>query len=186
MECLYFRRAPPTCQTARFAGNIRVGLCRRPHAPCTPPCIGLPLPRARQDCLALQFRNHARFGIAGQTDRELSFDIRYGTPLQARSKCGCRSSSSGPTRASDAVNEVFGDLRQIVVHNVRDSIYVDPSGGEVGGYQNAIRAGLKAAKSLAALTLAAVPMNGSGLDATVGQPSSQPLRSVLCPGEHEK
>ena len=83
--------------------------------------------------MALHFRNLAGFGIAGQTDRELSFDVRYGTPLQARSECGGRSPSSGPTRAPDAVNEVFGDLRQIVVHHVRDPIYVDASGGDVGG-----------------------------------------------------
>jgi hypothetical protein len=45
---------------------------------------------------------------------------------------------------------------------------------------------LEAAKSLVALVLAAVAMNGSGLDSPVGQPSSQPLRAVLCPGEYEK
>ena len=136
--------------------------------------------------MALHFCNLACFAIASQTDRELSFDVRYGTPFQARSERGCRPPSSGPTCAPDSVNEIFGDLRQIVVHHVRDPIYVEASGRDVGGYQNAIRASLKAAKSLVALTLAAVPMNGSGLDATVGQPSSQPLRSVLRPGEHEK
>ena len=49
-----------------------------------------------------------------------------------------------------------------------------------------IRAGLEAAKSLVALVLAAVAMNGGGLYSPVGQLSSQPLRAVLCPGEYEK
>jgi hypothetical protein len=136
--------------------------------------------------MALRFRNLAGFGITGQTNRELSFNVRYGTPLQARSERGGRSPSSGATRAPDAVNEIFGDLGQIVVHHVRDAIYVDAAGGDVGCHQNAIRASLKAAKSLDALVPAAVAMNGSGLDSPVGQPSSQPLRAMLCPGEYEK
>ena len=68
------------------------------------------------------FRHLARFGISGETDRQLSFDVSYAAPLQARSEGGCRSPSSGPTRAPDAANEVFGDLRQIAVHDVLDPI----------------------------------------------------------------
>jgi len=84
------------------------------------------------------------------------------------------------------MNEVFDHLGQIVVHHVRDPIYVDTSGGDVGSYQNAVKASLKTAKSLVALVLAAVAMNGSGLDSSVSQPSSQPLRTVFCPREYEK
>jgi hypothetical protein len=68
---------------------------------------------------------------------------------------------------------------KIVVHHVRDPIYVDASRGDARSCQNAIRARLEAAKSLVALVLAAVAMNSSGLDSPVGQPSSQPLRPVF-------
>ena len=118
--------------------------------------------------MALPFRNLAGFGISGQTDRELSFDVRHDTPVQARSERGGRPPSSSPACAPNAVNEIFSDLRQIVVDHVRDPVYVDASGRDVGGHQNAIRASLKAAKSLVALVLGAVAMNGSGLYSSVG------------------
>jgi len=84
------------------------------------------------------------------------------------------------------VNKIFGDLGQIVVHDVRDAIYVDAAGGDVGGDENAIGAGLKTAKSLVALVLAAIAMNGGRLDSLTGQPARQPVRAVLGPGEYEK
>jgi hypothetical protein len=67
---------------------------------------------------------------------------------------------SGAAGASDAVDEVFWLLREIVVHDVGDVIDVNAAGGYVGGDQDAVDAVFKTLQRFIALALGAVPVDG--------------------------
>ena len=88
--------------------------------------------------------------------------------------------------AADAMDEVFGHLRQVVIHHVRDALHVDAAGGHVGGHQDAIVAVLKALERLVALILAAVAVDGGGLRAAERELLRQPVGAVLGAGEDQE
>jgi hypothetical protein len=98
-----------------------------------------------------------------------SFDLRYFRALGARGKSGGGSGGAGASGAANAVNEVLRDLREIVVHHVSDAFHVNAARGDIGGHQYPIIAVLKAAQRLGALALAAVAVDGRGLQTLARQ-----------------
>jgi hypothetical protein len=69
---------------------------------------------------------------------------------------------------------------------VRDTVDVNTAGGNVGCDQHPASAVLESAKSLIALALTAVAVNGRRLNSMVGKPSSQPIGAVPGPGEYQE
>jgi hypothetical protein len=76
------------------------------------------------------------------------------------------------------VDEIFRHLRQVVVHYVRDAVYMDATGGHVGRYQHAIVAFAESLQRLVPLALAAVAVNRPGFH-TLGA-SSWHVRVAPC------
>src|SRR5690348_4505751 len=95
-----------------------------------------------------------------------SLDVRNVRALGARGESGRRAVSACAPRAANAVNEILGGLRKIVIHDVRDPFDVNPAGCDVGRHQNPIVSVLEPAQRLAALVLAAVAVDCRGLYAT--------------------
>ena len=62
------------------------------------------------------------------------------------------------------MDEIFRNLRQVEVHDVRDAVDVDSSCGNIRGDQHTITPLLKTTKSLIALTLSAIAVNTGGFD----------------------
>jgi hypothetical protein len=104
------------------------------------------------------------FLIADRMDGKRSLDVRHGAAFGARPESRGRSASAGAAGASYSVDEVFRNLRKIVIYDVRDSIDVDAAGSYIGCDQYALVALLESAESLIALVLAAVSVNGGRLD----------------------
>ena len=51
---------------------------------------------------------------------------------------------AGPSGSADAVDIVFGDMGQLVVDDVGQLIDIEAAGRDIGGHQDADRAGLEA------------------------------------------
>ena len=101
-------------------------------------------PQAQAEAV-FQARRGRRWRIdtsAGYSAPARSFDI---AALALRAEGGRGAAGAGASGSSDAMDEVFGNLRQIVVHHVRDAFDVNAARGDVGGDQNAIVAFLEAA-----------------------------------------
>jgi hypothetical protein len=92
---------------------------------------------------------------------------------------------TGACRSADAVNIVFGNVRQLEVDDVRYAFHIDPSRGNVGGDEDPAAAGAKAGECALALGLRLVSVNGDRLDTGRAQMSHDPVRTMLCAGEHE-
>ena len=84
------------------------------------------------------------------------------------------------------MDEVFGNLRQIVIHDVRDAVDVNAAGGYVGGDQHAVIALLESGQGLVALALGAVAMDARGVDAFARQLFRQAVGSMLGAGENQE
>ena len=67
---------------------------------------------------------------------------------------------AGAAGAADAVDVVFGGVRQFVVDDVRQVVDVEAARGDVGGDQHAHRAGLEGFERFGALLLALVAVDG--------------------------
>jgi len=131
-------------------------------------------------------RNLSGIIAADEAHCERSFDMCNGAAFRARAEGRGRPASAGAAGASHAMDEVFRDLRKVVVNYVGDAVHVDTAGCDVGSDQDAIAAVLKPAKGLIALVLAAVAVNGRGLDALIREPSGEPFGTPLCPGEDQE
>jgi hypothetical protein len=83
------------------------------------------------------------------------------------------------------VNIVFGNVRQLEVDDVRYAFHIDPARGNVGSDEDPAAAGAKSGERTLALGLRLVSMNGDSLDTGRAQMSHNPVRTVLCAGEHE-
>src|SRR5467141_2933903 len=87
--------------------------------------------------------------------------------------------------AADAVDVVFRDVRQVVVHDVRQRLDVQAARGDVGGDEHLQLAVLEALQGLHALRLALVAVDGGGFDAVVLQLLGEAVGAVLGPAEHQ-
>lgn len=92
---------------------------------------------------------------------------------------------TGARRSADAVNIVFGDIRQLEVDDVRYAFHIDSSRGNVGSDEHPAAAGAKAGECALALGLRLVSVNSDCLDTDRAQMSHDPVGTVLRAGEHE-
>jgi hypothetical protein len=95
-----------------------------------------------------------------ELDVQLAFELAGLVALLRHDEGGGDALGSGSTCASDAVDEVFTCVRQIVVDDVRDVGDVDAAGGDVSGHEHAVLAAGEALESRGALRLRAVAMDG--------------------------
>ena len=86
---------------------------------------------------------------------------------------------SGAAGAADAVNEVLGHLRQVVVDDVGDVVDVQAARSDVGRHQHLEAAFLKSAQGFVTLRLRAVAVNHRGIEALARQFPGEPLRAAL-------
>ena len=75
---------------------------------------------------------------------------------------------TGAASTADAVDEIFGDLRQVKVHDMGDAIHVNAAGGYVGSDEHPVRAVFEAGQRLVTLRLGTVAVDARGAHATVG------------------
>ena len=113
------------------------------------------------------------------------FDVAQITSFLVAAQRDRYAGRTGARRSADAVNIVFGNIRQLEVDDVRYAIHIDPSRGNVGSDEDPAAAGAKAGECALALRLRLVSMNGDRLDAGRAQMSHDPVRTVFCAGEHE-
>ncbi len=90
---------------------------------------------------------------------------------------------TGAACASDAMNEVFGLFRQIVVHDVRNVIDVNPARRHVGGDQYAANTILEALQRFVPLLLCAVAVDRGHLVSPSFQKFRKPVGALF--GSHE-
>ena len=90
---------------------------------------------------------------------------------------------AGAAGAADAVGVIHRRARQVVVDHGRQAGDVDAARGHVGGHQDLQTAGLEIGQHLAALSLAAIPMQRGGADAGGLQLAGHPVGAM--PAGHE-
>src|SRR5712671_1857252 len=81
--------------------------------------------------------------------------------------------------ASNPVDKVFGDFRQVVINDVSDVLHVNSARGNVRRHQYPEAALLKPSQSSAALRLRAVAMNHRGANALLIQILGDALGAAL-------
>ena len=87
--------------------------------------------------------------------------------------------------ASNPVDKVFRDFRQIVIDDVNDVLDVNASGGQVSRDQDTIAAALKAGQRGGTLRLGTVTVNHGGGNALMIEVSGDALRTALGSGEDQ-
>ncbi|MNS67590.1 hypothetical protein D3C72_1008450 [compost metagenome] len=92
---------------------------------------------------------------------------------------------TGAAGAADAVHVVFADVRDFVVHDVRQLVDVDAARGDIGGHQGADVAALEAGQRLRAGALALVAVQRHRLDAVLGEELGHAVGAELGAREHE-
>ena len=113
------------------------------------------------------------------------FDVAQVTAFLVAAQRDRYAGRTGARRSADAVNIVFGNVRQLEVDDVRYAFDIDPSRGNVGSDEDPAAAGAKAGECALALGLRLVSMDGDRLDTGRAQMSHDPVRTVLCAGKHE-
>ena len=91
--------------------------------------------------------------------------------------------ASGATHAVD-VGVVVGG--RIEVDHVRDVLEVEPTGGDVGRDQDVVRTRREPAERTFALWLRHAAMELTGMEALFAQDTSETIRPVLGPDEHQR
>src|SRR5580658_3712966 len=93
--------------------------------------------------------------------------------------------ASGATRSANAVNEVLRDVRQIVVDDVHDVLYVDSARSEIRRHEYAIAPLLESSKGCIPLRLRAVAMDHRRGKAVAVQALGDALGAALGAREDE-
>ena len=93
---------------------------------------------------------------------------------------------AGTARAADPVHVVLGHHRQLVVHDVRQLLDVEPASRDVGRDEDGDAPGLEVAEGAHALALALVAVDRGGADAVLGELLGEAVRAVLGPREHQR
>ena len=92
---------------------------------------------------------------------------------------------AGTAGATDAVHIVFADVRDFVVHHVRQLVDVDAARGNVGRDQHPDVAAFEAGQGLRPRGLALVAVQCQRLDAVFGQMLGDIVGAEFCAGEHQ-
>jgi hypothetical protein len=61
-------------------------------------------------------------------------DLADFAALAASAESGCSTARARAAGAADAMNEILGYLRQVVIHDVCNSLYVDSASGDIGSH----------------------------------------------------
>src|SRR5689334_2216441 len=138
--------------------------------------------RLHYDHRSRSARRHAPL----QFDRERPLDAADLSAFAARSERGRSPLRSRAAGAAHAMDEVFGHLRQIVVHHVRDTLHVNTARRDVGRDQDSVVALLEALQRLHALVLAAIAVDGSALEAGLPQLARELVRAMLGARENQE
>src|SRR5690606_37433895 len=93
--------------------------------------------------------------------------------------------ATGAARAPDAVHVIFGDVRKLVVHDVRQLLDVEPAGGDVGRDQHAHVTRLEVGERFRSRALALVAVYRRRRETVLIELLRQSIRSVLRAREHQ-
>ncbi len=77
------------------------------------------------------------------------------------------------------MDEVLGNLRQVVVDDVRDVLHVNAARGHVGSYQHLEASGVESAERAGSLRLGAIAVNHRRGEAVANQALGQTFRTAL-------
>src|SRR5262249_3307829 len=112
-------------------------------------------------------------------------DVAEQRPVFARHQRHGLAGLARPAGAADAVHVVLGDVRQVVVHHVRQRLDVDAARRDVGRDQHLQLEGLEARERLHALRLALVAVDRRGRDAVALELLGEAVRAVLGAAENQ-
>jgi len=132
----------------------------------------------------LFYRNELHLKLPDRQSGQL-FDAAQVTAFLVAAQRDRYAGRTGARGSANAVNIIFANVRQLEVDDVRYAFHIDPSRSNVGGDEHPAAAGAKACQCALALGLRLVSMNGDSLDTGRAQMSHNPVRTVLCAGEHE-
>ena len=127
-----------------------------------------------RSCLAIR-------GNSFNLDAELAFELKEVRALFSQEQRGGNAAFTGAAGAADAMDEVFGDVGQVVVDEVRDVLDVNAESGDMGGDKDAILHALEAGEGGGTLRLRAVAMNHGGVDALAVQVFGDTFSAALGP-----
>ncbi|EXI80776.1 MAG: hypothetical protein AW10_01683 [Candidatus Accumulibacter appositus] len=119
------------------------------------------------------------------TPGEQLFDCRQQRPLFGTNQRQRFAGTAGTASAADAMHVVFGNVRQLEVHHVRQLFDVQAAGGDVGGHQYAHRAVLETGQGARARRLALVAVDRGGFDAGLAQILGEAVGAALHAREHQ-
>ncbi len=108
-------------------------------------------------------------GDSFNLDAELALELKEIRALFPQEKSGSDAAFTGAAGAADAMDEVFGNVRKIVVDDVGDVLNVDTASRDISGDKDAILPALETGEGRGALRLGAVAMNHGGVDALTVQ-----------------
>ena len=104
-------------------------------------------------------------GDSFNLNSELALELEEIRALFPQKERGCNAAFSGAACASDAMDEIFGDVGKIIIDDVSNVLDVDTASGDVGGDEDAILPALKTGEGGGSLRLRAVAMNHGCVDA---------------------
>ena len=112
-------------------------------------------------------------------------DIAEVLALVRRAERNGHALGAGARRAANAVHIAFGNIRQLVVDDVRDLVDVDPTRRDVGRHQDAGKALAETVERRLALALALVAMDGVHTNADVLDGLGNAVSTALRAREHD-
>jgi hypothetical protein len=83
--------------------------------------------------------------LLNQADVECALDLTDIAAFGSGTKSGSDAAGSGSTRTADTMGEILGNLRKIVVYDMRNVVDVNAARGDIGCHHHAILALLEAA-----------------------------------------
>ena len=113
------------------------------------------------------------------------FNFFHKTFLVQGHQTDCFPTGTGATGAADAVHIVFADIRNFVIHHMRQIVNVDAARRDIGGYQHTDVAALETGERLRAGGLAFVAVQRHGGDALFVQKLCHVVGTKLGAAKHQ-
>ena len=85
-----------------------------------------------------------------------AFERAQGAMILGRDEADGVANRVSAARAADAVDVILGVHREVIIHDMRDAVHIDPAGGDVGRDQHAHGARLEIFQGAQALVLRAI------------------------------
>src|SRR5271154_5124915 len=112
-------------------------------------------------------------------DAQGAFECEQLAALIDGEQSGSEALRAGSSGASHAMDEILGDLRQIVVDDLRDVVHVNAAGGEIGGHEDAGTPLLESGERRGPLRLRAPAVNQRRGETFAGQAEREAFGSAL-------